>query len=115
MGADARLQALFTPLQLSALLVAIAAGRRLAHRLFNGESNLCLSYESIPTVVFSHPPLGTVGLTEKQAIEKYGKDHITIYRSKFNPMYFAVCKRAQSLSDNAHSLEFQANTRSRRL
>ncbi|CAD5229157.1 unnamed protein product [Bursaphelenchus okinawaensis] len=75
--------------------VAIAAGRRLAHRLFNGETENRLSYENIPTVVFSHPPLGTTGLTEKEAIDRYGKDNITIYRSKFNPMYYAVCKHKE--------------------
>lgn len=44
--------------------MAIAAGRRLAHRLFDGQSNLKLDYSNIPTVVFSHPPIGTVGLTQ---------------------------------------------------
>ena len=47
-------------------LVAIAAGRRLSHRLFNGESELKLNYDNIPTVVFSHPTIGTVGLTESK-------------------------------------------------
>jgi len=46
------------------LSVAIAAGRRLAHRLFDGQKDLKLDYNNIPTVVFSHPPLGTVGLTQ---------------------------------------------------
>lgn len=45
-------------------VVAINAGRRLSHRLFNNEIENYLSYENIPTVVFSHPPLGTVGLTQ---------------------------------------------------
>jgi len=75
--------------------VAIAAGRRLSHRLFNKEAENHLSYENIPTVVFSHPPIGTVGLTEHEAITKYGKDQITIYRSKFNPLYFAVTKHKE--------------------
>ena len=50
-------KALLTP-------VAIAAGRRLAHRLFDGKTDLKLDYNNIPTVVFSHPPIGTVGLTQ---------------------------------------------------
>lgn len=44
--------------------MAIAAGRRLAHRLFDGQKDLKLDYDNIPTVVFSHPPIGTVGLTQ---------------------------------------------------
>lgn len=49
---------------LSLPAVAIAAGRKLAHRLFEGKQDSRLDYENIPTVVFSHPPIGTVGLTE---------------------------------------------------
>ena len=49
---------------LSLLAVAIAAGRKLAHRLFEGKQDSRLDYHDIPTVVFSHPPIGTVGLTE---------------------------------------------------
>ena len=55
--------------------VAIAAGRKLAHRLFNGE-DLKLDYENIPTVVFSHPPIGTCGITEAEARAKFGHDHM---------------------------------------
>ena len=50
------------------LSVAIAAGRRLAHRIFNNEADSKLNYENIPTVVFSHPPVGTVGITEGKVI-----------------------------------------------
>uniref|UniRef100_A0A7E4V924 Glutathione reductase n=1 Tax=Panagrellus redivivus TaxID=6233 RepID=A0A7E4V924_PANRE len=70
--------------------VAIAAGRRLSHRLFNGETENRLEYKNIATVVFSHPPVGVVGLTEKEAVAKYGKDNVLIYKSKFNPLYFAM-------------------------
>lgn len=76
-------RALLTP-------VAIAAGRRLAHRLFNNEKDLKLDYDNIPTVVFSHPTIGTVGLTEAQAIAKYGAEKIKVYQSKFVNMFYAV-------------------------
>ena len=49
--------------------VAVAAGRRLADRLFGGEPQAQLDYENIPSVVFSKPPLGMVGLTEEAARE----------------------------------------------
>ncbi|THG95022.1 hypothetical protein EW145_g8037, partial [Phellinidium pouzarii] len=72
--------------------VAIAAGRRLSNRLFGPEKfkNDKLSYENIPTVVFSHPPIGTVGLTEPEAREKYGDDNIKIYKSSFRALYFGM-------------------------
>lgn len=71
--------------------VAIAAGRRLADRLFGGASDAKFEYSNIATVVFSHPPIGTIGLTEPQAREAYGDDAVTIYKSVFKPMHFALC------------------------
>ncbi|EEQ97120.1 glutathione reductase, putative, partial [Perkinsus marinus ATCC 50983] len=47
-------------------------------------------YETIPTVVFAHPPIGTCGLTEAQAVEKYGKDNLKIYRSRFVNLYYGI-------------------------
>lgn len=70
--------------------VAIAAGRRLADRLFDGQSNRHLTYENIPSVVFSHPPVGTVGLSEAQARERFGDASVRVYRSEFVPMYNAL-------------------------
>ena len=52
--------------------VAIAAGRRLADRLFGGMHERKLSYDNVPTVIFSHPPIGTVGLTEPEAVQRFG-------------------------------------------
>lgn len=69
--------------------VAIAAGRRLAERLFNGQTEAKLDYDNIPTVVFTHPPVGTVGITEAEARERHG-DAIKVYRSQFNPMNYAM-------------------------
>jgi len=71
--------------------VAIAAGRRLVDRLFGGASEAKLSYDLIPSVVFSHPPIGTIGLTEPQAREKFGDANVRIYQSKFKPMQYALC------------------------
>ena len=75
--------------------VAVAAGRRLAERLFNNKPDEYLDYDNIPTVVFSHPPIGTVGLTEQEAIEKYGKDAVKTYSSSFTSMFSAVTQHRQ--------------------
>jgi len=73
--------------------VAIAAGRRLSDRLFGGQPVRYLDYENIPTVVFGHPPIGTVGLTEEEARLKYGDAGVTVFRSGFVPMYHALTTR----------------------
>nr|ADV59548.1 glutathione reductase [Paracyclopina nana] len=73
--------------------VAIAAGRKLAHRLFNNETGLKLDYDNIPTVVFSHPPIGTCGITEAEARAKYEK--VKVYQSSFTPLYHALTQRKQ--------------------
>lgn len=70
--------------------VAIAAGRHLSERIFNGKSEEFLDYENVPTVIFTHPTIATIGLSEETAIERYGKDQIKIYHSRFTPMYFAL-------------------------
>ena len=70
--------------------VAIAAGRRLSERLFNGKENSYLDYHLVPTVVFTHPPIATIGVTEDEALATYGSDQIKVYRSRFTPMYFAL-------------------------
>lgn len=72
--------------------VAIAAGRRLADRVFGGMADRHLDYENIPTVVFSHPPIGTVGLSEAEARARHG-DAVRVYTSGFVPMYHALTAR----------------------
>ena len=79
-------RALLTP-------VAIAAGRRLADRLFGGMADRCLDYSNIPTVVFSHPPIGTVGLSEREARDRHGAAEVKVYTSGFVPMYHALTPR----------------------
>ncbi|HEX2238349.1 MAG TPA: glutathione-disulfide reductase [Gammaproteobacteria bacterium] len=72
--------------------VAVAAGRRLADRLFGGQPESHLEYENIPTVVFSHPPIGTIGLTEAQARTTHGAS-VKVYQTRFTSMYQVLTRR----------------------
>ena len=75
--------------------VAIAAGRRLSERLFNNKPEEKLDYTNVPSVIFTHPVIGTVGLSEEKAIEVYGKDNVKAYTSSFASMYTAVTDHRQ--------------------
>ncbi len=68
--------------------VAIAAGRRLADRVFGGMEGRHLSYDLVPSVIFGHPPVGSVGMTESEAREAHGED-LKVYHTRFTPMYYA--------------------------
>ncbi len=70
--------------------VAVKAGRQLSERLFNNKADAKLDYTDVATVVFSHPVIGSVGLTEEKAIAKYGSENIKVYKSSFTPMYTAL-------------------------
>ena len=70
--------------------VAVKAGRQLSDRLFNNKADAKLDYTDVATVVFSHPVIGSVGLTEEKAIAKYGAENIKVYKSSFTPMYTAL-------------------------
>ena len=69
--------------------VAISEGRAFADTQFGGNSRT-MSYDNIPTAVFTSPEAATVGLTEAEAIEQYGEAVIKIYRSKFRPMFYTM-------------------------
>jgi glutathione reductase (NADPH) len=73
--------------------VAIAAGRKLADRLFGGEPEARLDYADVPTVVFSHPPIGTVGLSETTARERFGDAAVGVYTTAFTSLYHGVTRR----------------------
>ena len=75
--------------------VAIKAGRTLSERLFNGKTDAKMDYATIPTVIFSHPAIGTVGLTQEEAEKQYGKEAIKVYTSSFASMYSAVTQHRQ--------------------
>lgn len=72
--------------------VAIAAGRRLSERLFGPEQfrTAHLNYSNIPSVVFAHPEVGSIGLTQPEAEEKYGKENLKIYSTNFTAMYYSM-------------------------
>ncbi len=72
--------------------VAIAAGRRLADRLFNDQPERRLDYDNIPTVVFAHPPAGAVGLNEAQARRAFGRK-VKVYQTRFQPMRYALNRK----------------------
>ncbi|NCF50982.1 glutathione-disulfide reductase [Gammaproteobacteria bacterium] len=74
--------------------VAIAAGRRLADRLYGGMEGRRLDYKLVPTVIFSHPPIGTVGMTEDEARAEFG-EAVNVYSSRFTAMYYALGDRKQ--------------------
>jgi glutathione reductase (NADPH) len=73
--------------------VAIAAGRRLADRLYNNQTDRHVDYKLISTVVFSHPPIGTVGLTESEARKEHGEG-VKIYQTRFTAMYNSMTSHA---------------------
>ena len=66
------------------------AGRILSERLFNNRNSLKMDYTNISTVIFSHPPIGTVGMSEMDALKMYGKDRVRIYTSKFVNMFYSL-------------------------
>ena len=69
--------------------VAVAAGRRTADRIFGGMAGRHLDYANIPTVIFSHPPIGTCGISEARARERFGSG-VKIYTSEFVPLYNGI-------------------------
>ncbi|WP_217544316.1 glutathione-disulfide reductase [Vibrio metschnikovii] len=75
--------------------VAVKAGRQLSERLFNNKPEAKMDYDLVPTVVFSHPPIGTIGLTEPDAVANYGADQVKVYTSSFTAMYTAVTSHRQ--------------------
>lgn len=69
--------------------VAIVAGRQLAERLFNNRPDAVLDIHTVPTVIFSHPPIGTIGLSEQEARDKFG-DEVKVYQSRFVNLRYGV-------------------------
>ncbi|UKO97512.1 glutathione-disulfide reductase [Nostoc sp. UHCC 0870] len=74
--------------------VAINEGRAFADTAFGGKPRV-MSYENIPTAIFTTPEAATVGLTEAEAIEEHGSDRIKVYRSRFRPMYYTLAGKEE--------------------
>lgn len=70
--------------------MAVAAGRRLGDRLFGGFPTAKADFSFVPTVVFSHPVIGTCGYTEAEAIEKFGAENLKIYNSSFVNLHYGI-------------------------
>jgi len=78
--------------------VAIAAGRRLADRLFGGQLDAKLDYIDIPTVIFSHPPIGSVGLSEADASARFGAENVKVYAARFTNLYHSLTEHKPKTS-----------------
>ena len=72
--------------------VAIRAGRILAERLYNNRPGLKMNYENVPSVIFTHPPIGVIGLHQLDAEKKFGAEHVTIHKTKFVNMFYSPMK-----------------------
>jgi glutathione reductase (NADPH) len=69
--------------------VAIAAGRRTADRVFGEMAGRHLDYNYIPTVIFSHPPIGTCGFSESAARQHFGEP-VKCYTAELVPLYNSI-------------------------
>lgn len=76
--------------QLELTPVAIKSGRQIAEYLFNHAETSAIDAENVPTVIFTHPAIGTVGMSQEAAVKKYGQDAIKVYQSRFNSMYMSI-------------------------
>ena len=70
--------------------VAVRSGRILSERLFNNRPTLKMNYDNVATVVFSHPPIGSIGLSAENAIKEYGEESVKVYNSKFANMFYGL-------------------------
>lgn len=74
--------------------VAVAAGRVLADRLIGGDVDAKFDDTVIPSVVFSEPPLGSIGLTEQEARVRYG-DAVNVHTGRYTPLLWMVAGRSE--------------------
>lgn len=63
----------------------------LSERLFNGK-NYKMLYKNIATIIFSHPPIGSVGISEADAIKQYGETNVVVHKSSFVNMFYSPAR-----------------------
>ena len=73
--------------------VATAEGMAVARRLFKPEQYRPVDYRHIPTAVFSQPSIGTVGLTEQQAVEQ--GHQVVVFESRYRPMKLTLTESSE--------------------
>ncbi|CAH6421026.1 Thioredoxin reductase [uncultured virus] len=76
--------------------VAIMTGKFLARRLFIKE-NQQMNFENIPTTIFTPIEYSTVGFTEEEALDRFGKEHIEIYHNYINPLEWQIADREENI------------------
>lgn len=84
--------------------VAVRCGRMLSERLFNGRTDLKMNYDNVATIVFSHPPIGAVGINQAQAEEKFGAENVTTYKSSFINMFYSSSFEPEKRQDSLFKL-----------
>lgn len=76
--------------------IAIQSGQLLADRLF-GNSDVKMDYNAVPTTVFTPIEYGSIGYSEEEAIEKFGKDNIEVYHQNFWPLEWTLPKKSEKI------------------
>jgi glutathione reductase (NADPH) len=70
--------------------VATKAGIILAERLFNNRPELKMDFTCVPTVMFTHPPMGSIGMTEEKALDAYGPNGYTVFKDKTMDFHYSM-------------------------
>lgn len=73
--------------------VAINTGKNLADRLFGNDPKAKMNYDNVPSVVFTSPPMGKIGLIEDEAAQAFGKLNIKIYKTEFTNLFYSVSEK----------------------
>jgi len=74
--------------------VAVRAGRKFSDRVFGNHAGAKMDYDNVPSVIFSHPPVGTIGLSEEAVEKKIAKmqlpSPLKVYETHFHSLYYGM-------------------------